>query len=49
MGNTALIGAKMFLFTDVSKSGEILSKTTHINLEGDPEFQDIFINNMMFE
>lgn len=48
MGNTALIGAKMFLFAEVEKSEQILFKTTHINLEGDPEFQDIFINNMMF-
>lgn len=48
MGNTALIGAKMFLFADDSLAGEILGKTKHINLEGDPEFQDIFVDKMGF-
>ena len=48
MGNTALIGAKMFLFTDSIITDEILSKTTHVNLEGDPNFQDIYVDKMMF-
>ncbi len=48
MGNTALIGAKVFLFAGTEKADEILSKVSHVNLEGDSEFQDIFINNMMF-
>jgi uncharacterized 2Fe-2S/4Fe-4S cluster protein (DUF4445 family) len=47
LGNTALIGAKMFLFEDESFTQKILDKTTHINLEGDPDFQDIYIEKMM--
>lgn len=49
MGNTALIGAKMFLFSDASVANEILKKTIHVNLEGDPNFQDIYVEKMMFE
>lgn len=48
MGNTALIGAKMFLFSDDSVIIEILEKISHINLEGDPNFQDIYVDKMMF-
>jgi len=48
MGNTALIGAKMFLFTDPEKIDEVLKITRHISLESDPEFQELFIQNMMF-
>ncbi len=47
MGNTALIGAKMFLFADSIITDQILQKTTHINLEGDPEFQDIYVDKML--
>lgn len=46
MGNTALIGAKMFLFSNSVLAGEILGKTKHVNLEGFPEFQDIYISKM---
>lgn len=48
MGNTALIGAKMFLFPNSGMTDEILKKTRHINLEGDPNFQDIYVNKMLF-
>jgi uncharacterized 2Fe-2S/4Fe-4S cluster protein (DUF4445 family) len=48
MGNTALIGAKMFLFSDLQIVDEILSKTNNINLESDPLFQDIYVDKMMF-
>ena len=48
MGNTALIGAKMFLFTDPDRIEEVLKITRHISLEVDPEFQEIFIQNMLF-
>jgi len=48
MGNTALIGAKMFLFSESEMTTEILSKTKHVNLEGDPRFQDIYVDKMMF-
>ena len=47
LGNTALIGAKMFLFEDDNYISAILEKTTHINLEADPDFQDIYIEKMM--
>ncbi len=46
IGNTALIGAKMFLFLDEKISNSILQKTRHVNLEGDPNFQDIYVENM---
>ena len=48
MGNTALIGAKMFLFSDNGFCDDILEKTKHINLEGDPNFQDIYVDKMLF-
>jgi len=48
MGNTALIGAKIFLFSDDETIENILSKTSHINLEQDPSFQDIYVDKMMF-
>jgi uncharacterized 2Fe-2S/4Fe-4S cluster protein (DUF4445 family) len=48
MGNTALIGAKMFLFESPQDPIEqILSKTTVVNLESDPSFQDIYIEKML--
>lgn len=47
IGNTALIGAKMFLFDDESKTQQILQKTMHLNLEGNAAFQDIYIEKMM--
>ncbi|WP_346856249.1 ASKHA domain-containing protein [uncultured Draconibacterium sp.] len=47
LGNTALIGAKMFLFEDENFTQGILKKTTHLNLEGDGSFQDIYIEKMM--
>ena len=47
MGNTALIGAKMFLFSGSQLRTEILGKTTHINLEGNPNFQDIYVGEMI--
>ena len=48
MGNTALIGAKMFLYENKQLSQEILSKTRHVNLEGNPDFQNIYIDKMLF-
>jgi uncharacterized 2Fe-2S/4Fe-4S cluster protein (DUF4445 family) len=46
MGNTALIGAKIFLFDNQGIAAKILGKTQHVNLEGFPEFQDIYISKM---
>ncbi len=48
MGNTALIGAKMFLFSDLSTIDEILKKATLVNLEADRSFQDIYVDKMLF-
>ena len=48
MGNTALIGAKIFLFSNLLKCNDILSKTNLVNLEGDPSFQDIYVDKMLF-
>ena len=48
MGNTALIGAKMFLFQDTNTIDEIRSKTKHLNLECHPNFQDIYVDKMLF-
>jgi len=47
LGNTALIGTKMFLFENEIFIQKILEKTTHVNLEGDPNFQDIYIDKMI--
>lgn len=47
LGNTALIGAKMFLFENDEFIQDILNKTTHINLEADGTFQDVYIDKMM--
>jgi uncharacterized 2Fe-2S/4Fe-4S cluster protein (DUF4445 family) len=49
LGNTALIGAKMFLYKDEQFIQNILGKTMHINLEGDPDFQDIYVDKMMLD
>jgi len=49
MGNTALIGAKMFLFSNEETIADILSKTKHVNLECDKHFQDIYVDKMCFD
>lgn len=46
MGNTALIGAKVFLFSENELTNEILAITKHVNLESDPNFQDIYIDHL---
>ena len=48
LGNSALIGAKMFLFSEMNVPEEILAITSHVNLESEPDFQDIFIENLIF-
>lgn len=48
MGNTALIGAKILLFNDSSIAENILSKTGHINLEGESDFQNTYVDKMLF-
>lgn len=49
MGNTALIGAKMFLYGDNTDIPEILKKIHHINLEANPDFQDIYVGEMILQ
>jgi len=49
LGNSALIGAKMFLFYDDYLFEDILKKIEHISLDADPSFQDIFVDKMFFE
>ena len=46
LGNSALIGAKMFLFSDEDLTDSILSRTSHVNLESEPDFQDVFIERI---
>lgn len=48
LGNSALIGAKMFLFSDKELTREILAITRHINLESEADFQDIFVDKLSF-
>jgi len=51
VGNSALLGAKMALFTnDLAEETfrDIRAKTTHFSLNEDPEFQDIFVEEMSF-
>jgi uncharacterized 2Fe-2S/4Fe-4S cluster protein (DUF4445 family) len=49
LGNTALMGAKMFLFPEESATGPIMDITSHVNLESEPDFQDIYIKNLTFD
>jgi uncharacterized 2Fe-2S/4Fe-4S cluster protein (DUF4445 family) len=48
LGNTALIGAKMFLFSEMDLPKEILKLTRHVKLESESDFQDIFVDNLSF-
>jgi uncharacterized 2Fe-2S/4Fe-4S cluster protein (DUF4445 family) len=50
-GNTALLGAKLALFglaKDGADYGEILRKVSHVSLNEDPEFHDVFVECMTF-
>jgi len=49
LGNSALIGAKMFLFSEQGAEESILSLTSHVNLESEPDFQDIFIDKITLD
>ena len=48
LGNSALMGAKMFLFSDPQVCQNIVSKTTHISLEASANFQETYLQNMFF-
>lgn len=47
MGNTALIGAKMFLFSNDKLIEDIFTKIKHVNLESHTNFQAVFVDNML--
>jgi len=48
LGNSALIGAKMFLFSEGGIEEEILALCSHHNLESEKDFQDIFVDRLSF-
>jgi uncharacterized 2Fe-2S/4Fe-4S cluster protein (DUF4445 family) len=48
LGNSALIGAKMFLYSEESLEEEILALCKHLNLESEKDFQDIFVDRLSF-
>lgn len=50
-GNTALLGAKLALFSGDGESGEyagILNRIQHVSLSADPRFQEIYVEEMTF-
>jgi uncharacterized 2Fe-2S/4Fe-4S cluster protein (DUF4445 family) len=50
-GNTALLGAKLALFNLPSEAGScsaIRSRTQHVSLNEDPQFMDIYVDEMAF-
>lgn len=50
-GNTALLGAKLALFTGDGEKGEyteLRKKIKHVGLSADPHFQDIYVEEMSF-
>lgn len=49
LGNSALIGAKMFLFSEEGAEESIRSLISHVNLESEADFQDIFIDRITLD
>ena len=47
-GNTALLGAKRALFEDAAAWDRLASRIEHVALNKEPEFQDIFAEEMRF-
>jgi uncharacterized 2Fe-2S/4Fe-4S cluster protein (DUF4445 family) len=47
-GNTALAGAKMSLFAHNRDFAGLRARVEHVSLAADPEFQDIYIEEMAF-
>jgi uncharacterized 2Fe-2S/4Fe-4S cluster protein (DUF4445 family) len=50
-GNTALLGAKMALFSLDGEDGsyvDLRSRVEHVSLSADPQFQDIFVQQLTF-
>jgi len=48
VGNTALLGAKLALFLDDEECNRIGKKTEHFSLSADPEFHEIYADEMLF-
>jgi len=48
LSNSALIGAKMFLFQEDNFINELVPRTRHISLESDPAFLDTFCQKILF-
>ncbi len=48
LGNTAIMGARMFLFPGQSFSEDILGICSHLNLESHKKFQDLYVDHMGF-
>ncbi len=49
LGNSALMGAKMFLFEHPEKVHTILNLTQHMSLEKEADFQDLFVDRLIFK
>ncbi len=50
-GNTALLGAKMALFADdaeIERYNRIRDFVVHVGLNEDPQFQDVYVEEMLF-
>jgi uncharacterized 2Fe-2S/4Fe-4S cluster protein (DUF4445 family) len=50
-GNTALLGAKLALFTqrsDDNRYASLRSRAEHVGLNEDPQFQDVYVEEMVF-
>ncbi len=49
LSNSALIGAKMFLFREDDFITSLLGRTSHISLESDPNFLEVFCEKILFK
>jgi uncharacterized 2Fe-2S/4Fe-4S cluster protein (DUF4445 family) len=50
-GNTALLGAKLALFTGGATAleyRELLARIAHVSLNDDPLFQEVYVDEMGF-
>jgi len=47
-GNTALLGAKRALFEETSSWDAIAKRVEHVSLNEDPNFQEIYAEEMGF-
>jgi uncharacterized 2Fe-2S/4Fe-4S cluster protein (DUF4445 family) len=47
-GNTALLGAKIALFSDMQNLTDLAGRITHIGLSSHHDFQDVYVEEMTF-